>query len=773
VQVGSGLNTSPTGNPPAVLALAVFDEGSGPVLFATGWFNHAGTLLTGVIARWDGSVWSIVGGGLGGYSPSGRALAVFDDGTGPALFVGGTFDYAPGVTAHYIAKWSGTQWSAVGGALDHYVNALSVFDDGSGPALYVGGYFTHAGALACEHIARWSGTSWSPLGAGIDLSVSTLSVFDDGSGAGPDLYAGGYIATAGGLPANGIAKWNGSAWSALGLGANSIVITGCAFDIGQGPRLLVWGTFFGTGVAGTNIAQWDGSAWSKIGSQTGFGILGSVLALTTFNDGTGTALYAGGQLQQAGALYIQGVAKWDGATWSALVGGTGGPNNVEAFEEFPGATGPTLVAGGSGIASWDGSSWSSLGYGVQGGVAALKTYNSGSGPRLYVGGSFTLASGIATQNLGCWTGTAWLPVGTGVIGAVLALAVFDDGGGPDLYVGGTFTPPTGSSGNYIARWNGSSWSSVGGGMNNHVYSLTVFDDGTGPALYAGGYFTTAGGVPANGIARWNGTTWSALGSGVSAASTPGVLALCSFDDGDGPALYAGGDFTAAGGQPALHLARWNGTSWSSVGSGVNGSVNALAAFDGGTGGGPDLYVGGTFNAAEEIDSRSIAEWRGCAGTFSTFCFGDGSVAPCPCANPGVPGRGCENSAITGGALLVGSGTISPDTVLLSAAGMPPGVSAMLLQGDARLNDSAPFGDGLRCVAGQILRMYVGSAVGGAITEPTAGAPTISARSAALGYPISPGAVRFYQSYYRDPQVGFCPAPAGNLWNVTNGVRIVW
>jgi hypothetical protein len=34
-------------------------------------------------------------------------------------------------------------------------------------------------------------------------------------------------------------------------------------------------------------------------------------------------------------------------------------------------------------------------------------------------------------------------------------------------------------------------------------------------------------------------------------------------------------------------------------------------------------------------------------------------------------------------------------------------------------------------------------------------------------------VRFYQSYYRDPQVGFCPAPAGNLWNVTNGVRIVW
>jgi hypothetical protein len=35
-----------------------------------------------------------------------------------------------------------------------------------------------------------------------------------------------------------------------------------------------------------------------------------------------------------------------------------------------------------------------------------------------------------------------------------------------------------------------------------VYALTVFDDGTGPALYAGGEFTTAGGTPASYIAAW-------------------------------------------------------------------------------------------------------------------------------------------------------------------------------------------------------------------------------------------------------------------------------
>ncbi|MFH0983162.1 MAG: hypothetical protein V2A79_16705, partial [Planctomycetota bacterium] len=49
------------------------------------------------------------------------------------------------------------------------------------------------------------------------------------------------------------------------------------------------------------------------------------------------------------------------------------------------------------------------------------------------------------------------------------------------------------------------------GMNDYVWALTVFDDGTGPALYAGGGFTTAGGVSANYIAKWNGTQWSALG----------------------------------------------------------------------------------------------------------------------------------------------------------------------------------------------------------------------------------------------------------------------
>ena len=85
-------------------------------------------------------------------------------------------------------------------------------------------------------------------------------------------------------------------------------------------------------------------------------------------------------------------------------------------------------------------------------------------------------------------------------------------------------------------------------VDGTIHAIAVFDDGSGPALYAGGLFTTADGTTVNNVAKWNGSHWEALGSGMSG---PGwVKALAVFDDGSGPALYAGGYFTAAGGTAA-------------------------------------------------------------------------------------------------------------------------------------------------------------------------------------------------------------------------------
>jgi hypothetical protein len=83
--------------------------------------------------------------------------------------------------------------------------------------------------------------------------------------------------------------------------------------------------------------------------------------------------------------------------------------------------------------------------------------------------------------------------------------------------------------------------------------LTFFDDGSGAALYAGGDFTVAGGVAANRIAKWDGSSWTPLGSGMSDA----VFALTVFDvPVEGPALIAGGQFLSAFDSRDSNLARW-------------------------------------------------------------------------------------------------------------------------------------------------------------------------------------------------------------------------
>jgi hypothetical protein len=331
------------GNPgvsSSVRTLTVFDDGTGPALYAGGGFTNAGGVTANRIARWNGTAWSALGSGMNGTV---YALTVFDDGTGPALYAGGTFTTAGGVSANRIAKWDGTAWSALGSGMNGTVRALTVFDDGTGPALYSGGNFTTAGGVAASRIAKWDGTAWSPLGSGVDSEVSALTVFDDGTG--PALYAGGWFTTAGGVAANRIAKWDGNSWSSLGSGLNNGVPALTVFDDGNGPALYAGG-FFTTagGVPGTSrIARWNGTAWSALGS----GMSGRVYALTVFDDGTGPALYAGGTFTTAGGVSANRIAKWDGTAWSALGSGVGGSfPQVDALTVFDDGTGPALYAGG-------------------------------------------------------------------------------------------------------------------------------------------------------------------------------------------------------------------------------------------------------------------------------------------------------------------------------------------------------------------------------------------------------------------------------------------
>jgi glucose/arabinose dehydrogenase len=164
----------------------------------------------------------------------------------------------------------------------------------------------------------------------------------------------------------------------------------------------------------------------------------------------------------------------------------------------------------------------------------------------------------------------------------------------------------------------------------------------------------------------------------------------------------------------------------------------------------------------------------CETSAVPFCFGDGTGAPCPCGNTGAAGRGCANSAVPAGARLAATGSafLSQDTLVLSATDERPTSFSLFFQGDAE-TAPASFGDGIACLGGHLVRLYLHDAVGGAVNGPQGSDLPVSARSAVLGDPIAPGGTRVYHVVYRDPDPAFCPAPSGSTVNATNGVRVLW
>jgi hypothetical protein len=248
----------------------------------------------------------------------------------------------------------------------------------------------------------------------------------------------------------------------------------------------------------------------------------------------------------------------------------------------------------------------------------------------------TFATGSRSQ-----CATHWLP-GPPLVGCdnvVTAMTEWDpDGAGPRtsvLVLGGGFTAAGDVAANHIVTFDPATaaWSMLGSGITGsfqfaavRVFALAVLPNGD---LVAGGAFTTAGGVPASCIARWDGTAWSPLGSGMDGA----VLALRVMPNGD---LVAGGRFTTAGGVPAAKAARWNGVAWSALGAGpgvlASDSVYAFAVRNG------DLVAACTTPGGPT--SNPVVRWNG--------------VAWSP-VGPGLTGAMAALTTLPNGDLLAGGG----------------------------------------------------------------------------------------------------------------------
>jgi len=593
----------------------------GTDVYIGGKFLQAGNVSAQNVAHWDGSSWHALGSGT-----NGEVFALTMDTSGK-LYAGGDFTIAGGTDANYVAMWVGSTWQAMGDGFSAPVYAL--LHDGA--SIYAGGAFWQTGSENINCIARWDGSAWN--GLTMEYSGSSYTGLNSDVRAlawdGTTLYAGGSFSDIGGTPGLGlnyVAGWNPatSTWSAL----NGGVTAGMrVYSLLYTSALYVGGVFtqVGGSVSASNVARYDPSTttWSALGSGTN----GLVRSLT-YN---GAAIVVGGGFNSP---YYR-VASWNGTTWSGY--NTGLVDDVYALG-YSGEAG--LFAGGripninggtapiNNITRWDagGGEWVALIDGgipgvLQSNIYALAWDESGN---LYVGGDFDNAGATDTPALARYTPASgtWTTVGGIAEGTVYALLW--DSANDCLYVGGFFQNVNGGTQrvNHVAKYTPATdtWETLGVGFDSTVYALALDSAGV---LYAGGSYNnicgdqtcTSGNTTARRIAKFDGASWSALGGGMN-----GRVNALAVDGSD--RLYVAGQFTQVdvGGLDinVNGIARWSGAAWQDIGSfsGSNAWGNALAR-DGNT-----IYVGGSFGHANGVSgTNGIASFDVTTDTWSALGYG--------------------------------------------------------------------------------------------------------------------------------------------------------
>lgn len=314
---------------------------------------------------------------------------------------------------------------------------------------------------------------------------------------------------------------------------------------------------------------------------------------------------------------------------------------------------------------------------------------------------------------------------TGIaLGSSESLAFVDDGTGPVLVVAGNFSSIEGVAVQNVARFDGSSWSPLGG-LPSTVLSLAVHDSGSGDELFASGNFQGT-------FARWTGSAWEAFTSPGSSS------ALLTYDDGSGPAFYAGGGFG---------VSRWNGASWSPISNDPLGAVHSLEAHAG------RLYFGGSFLSTAQTDDGHLSSWgKPCDG-------------PLPYCTATPSSSGCLASISTSDLLAQPVSGAANYTVTASAVeASKPGLLFVGITGPAQ----TPFSGGTLCASPPLERgplLHSGGlspgTCSGSFTQLVNDGNLVP-----LGLDPGPGASSWNQFWFRDPS-----NPNGSGTALSNAIRL--
>lgn len=598
----------------------------------------------GHVALWDGSVWSAPGGGTTARVQNGAfASSVAADGM--RFYLGGNFyevtqPSGARINVTNVARWNGAQFEALGAPGFGTNGAALVRDllaEPDGTLLVAGDfdvvYASDGTQLPLRGIARWDESAGAWTGGFGDASTDRRNGaerVDEIVRVGRDYYvrttANGTFYQPGGstLSARFVAKWDGSAWSALGAGGSVFppsdgVSEAAGLHVTPSGDLVVLGAetaYDGATATPTHgFARWAGTGWMPhLPGGAGIASYGDYFRGRGSAVSTGTDFYAFVEAfafdDPSGTTETLRAARFDGSRWNALGASTHGGLSITAGAASTlrvVADADAVYVGGHidragstalhGFGRYDraAKTWSAPGELIANGnipqVHALALW----GDRVVFGGLFDRAknpdgSVVHSQNVIAWNTTAqvWESFGdgtqqqyadrNGVEGVVRGIATLPGG---DLVVVGDFDAASQSDGASLAVQNVVIWDASEAawallapgagepvGVNKDV--LAVATDASGQIYVAGkaSEATQPDGteISTNRIVRWDGARWHTLGAGVTLPSTYDIADVAV----SGSEVYVAGSFyqleNADGSRvSAQGLARWDGAEWHAMG----------------------------------------------------------------------------------------------------------------------------------------------------------------------------------------------------------------
>lgn len=307
-------------------------------------------------------------------------------------------------------------------------------------------------------------------------------------------------------------------------------------------------------------------------------------------------LVVGGMFKYVGGIEANGIAAWDGTSWTTFGNGLKGNlsliNKMIVYENelcLMGRFDSVGNAAAKNIARWNGNEWSRIGNAPNGDVRTAAVYNN----LLYIGGQFDTIGGQRMDYIARWKDDNWEQVGSGLkAGNILGLCIHKG----ELYATGQIATVNGVQCEGITRWNDTIWNTVSTGYNNSGFAMSEWNG----SLIAGSTVKIRAGQGYQRMMKWNGASWNVF----SMQQTERINGLAVVNN----KLYAYGG-TATGVKGDNYLYNWNeaDSTWEKAGTGLNNTIAGVCWYK------DELYCGGSFNKNDSSDHNYLARYASTTG----------------------------------------------------------------------------------------------------------------------------------------------------------------